>query len=456
MEASPGAHVTEHVTLRRPLGNGAMGTVWLAHHAKLDAEVAVKIVDRALFERDPRARERFRREATLTAQLRSPHVVRVFDHGELADGRPFLVMERLVGESLAEHLGRVETLAPEAVVELVAQVGGALDEAHGLGIVHRDVKPENLFLVEANGELCVKLLDFGVAKRLGVEEPTALTLAGALVGTPDYMSPEELLARDGADAATDRWALAVVAYRCLVGRAPFSGETLPALTLAICHGDHDPPSELGDLPPALDAWFARAFASDAAARFDGGCAMADELGRVLGVTRRGRIVLAVRPAETASKRQDGETLPGAATELATRRGRDDASNRGFLLGAVALAAGVAVASAALWERALPERPVDAQAGAPTTIATERLAPAAEEQAPERTLQASSMVAPTSAPPRPEATASMPLTSPTLATSSSATRGRPVPPKPATSTRPGCENPFELDAEGDLVPRAGCM
>jgi len=436
-----------------------MGTVWLAHHERLDAEVAVKLIDGVLDARDPHARERFRREATLGAQLHSPHAVRIFDHGELEDGRPYLVMERLVGETLGTYLARSETLSPPLVLALATQLAAVLEEAHALGVVHRDVKPENLFLVDAGGEPFVKLLDFGVAKRAAGDARTDTTLTGALVGTPEYMSPEQLLARDPADPSADRWALAVVIYRCLTGRAPFSGETLPSLTLAICQGDHEPPSELAALPESVDAWCARAFAPERSARFESATAMVEALAEALrleGPTTAAKLTPRPRVDEPPAATS---TISGTTADAISPVSTFSRRSLAGALAALALAVGVAYIGMSAWQSALPVSPAaslqehsNATPAEPSTAPRPRLAQPPAPPIPEGGADLDTRAAATSA------LASTSARVPAVGSPPTATPAWALPtPAPRTSaTKPGCENPFELDTEGDLVPRPGCM
>jgi len=273
----PGAQVNENVTLIRILGEGGMGHVWLGKHASLDVEVAVKFVSKELADKDPKVVERFRREAALAAKLKSPHVVRIFDHGVCGD-TPYIVMERLEGETLAEVLARGERLPPRETALVVSQVAQVLAEAHAAGIVHRDIKPDNVFLIESSYELFAKVLDFGIAKNT-VPMTSDLTGSGAILGTPGYMSPERLLSTEDNDPHSDVWALAVLAYNLLCGEAPFKGETLPALSLAICESRFEPPGAIdSQLPAELDSWFARAFSAELDDRFTS----VDELASTLG------------------------------------------------------------------------------------------------------------------------------------------------------------------------------
>lgn len=274
MTLAAGMNVTTNVTLVRPLGRGGMGEVWVGHHRTLDTEVAVKFVNSTDKSADPALLERFRREAALAAKIKNPHVVKMLDHGTTETGDYYIVMEMLEGETLGARLRRAGCLAPAELTEVLLQVAAVLDEAHRLGVIHRDIKPDNIFLCRRIVEPFSKLLDFGIAKQqseLGVSD---VTTAGAIVGTPEYMSPEQLLSTRTADATADLWSLAVVAYRSLVGRPPFSGATLPSLSMAICQAHYTPPSQLDSLWSAtVDAWFARCFAVEVKARYSSASAM---------------------------------------------------------------------------------------------------------------------------------------------------------------------------------------
>jgi eukaryotic-like serine/threonine-protein kinase len=280
MDFRAGTYVTPEVRLVSQLGQGGMGSVWRARHERLESDVAVKLMSDVAVE-DPAAMERFRREAALSGKIDNPHAVQTFDHGVMQDGRPYIVMEYLRGEPLGERLARDGMLRPPEVGVVVTQVAQVLDQAHRLGVVHRDIKPDNVFLLDVDAGLFAKVLDFGIAKRFPALDVSRVTDTGAIVGTPEYMSPEQLLSTNAADARADRWALAVLAYHCLTGRLPFHGETLPALSIAICKGECPPPSSHG-LPASLDPWFSRAFAPEPSERFDSVLAMAEQLVAVVG------------------------------------------------------------------------------------------------------------------------------------------------------------------------------
>ncbi|HET9929967.1 MAG TPA: serine/threonine-protein kinase [Polyangiaceae bacterium] len=262
------------------LGSGGMGTVWSAHDLHLNADVAVKLIDPKLMS-SPEALVRFRREAQAAATIRSTHVVQIFDHG--VDGQePFIAMELLHGESLAERLTRVGRLPPEVTARLLGQVARALALAHQRNIVHRDMKPDNIYLVHEGDEDIAKVLDFGIARAQGLAEggpAEVATRTGAVLGTPFYMSPEQANAH-ALDARTDIWAFGVIACECLTGRRPFSADTLAALFHAICMAPPPVPSSLGAVPEGFDAWFARATARNLGERYASIREAADDLKHV--------------------------------------------------------------------------------------------------------------------------------------------------------------------------------
>jgi serine/threonine-protein kinase len=268
MELAPGTQVTESVRLVELLGQGGMGSVWVADHTELEMRVAVKFISTAAVQRQPALIERFKREARASAKIKSPHVVQVFDLGTTDDGTPYIVMELLEGESLAERLERDVVLGLRDTALIVAQVARVLGKAHSLGLIHRDIKPQNLFLESTEYELFVKVLDFGIAKQTELPSVKDLTATGAMVGTPEYLSPEQVRSSKDATKQADLWSLAVAAYRMLTGRMPFTGEHLGALCIGISTGVFPPPRQhRPDLPGEMDAWFAKAFALDHTQRF---------------------------------------------------------------------------------------------------------------------------------------------------------------------------------------------
>jgi serine/threonine-protein kinase len=233
-----------------------MGAVWVADHVDLDAPVAIKFQN-ASFAGKEAAGERFQREAKMAARLRNPHVVRIQDYG-VADGVPFMAMELLEGESLRARLDREERATPREATRLLRQAAAGLDFAHAAGVVHRDVKPSNLFVArEGDGET-LKILDFGIAKWTDVEgDPTA---SSVVLGSARYMSPEQARG-EAVDRRTDIWSLGVVAYEMLTGDVPFRGANLPDTTTKICAGVFEKPSaRLGASYACFDSVFERALA----------------------------------------------------------------------------------------------------------------------------------------------------------------------------------------------------
>jgi serine/threonine-protein kinase len=258
----------------RLLGRGGMGSLWVATDTHLDREVAVKVLAEHLV-RSESSRARFRAEATAAARLRSHHVVQVHDHG--IDGeRPYIVMELLEGEDLGRRIERTGRLTLPEAARVLAQATKALGVAHEAGVIHRDIKPTNIFLARVPGETeeTVKLLDFGVAKTAGPRSPS-LTDTGAVVGALPFMSPQQLRSGQPVGPSADLWSLAVTLYLGLTGRLPFTGD-VPRIMLAIAHDPVPAASaHASDLPAALDGFFARALAKDPAQRF----ATARDLGR---------------------------------------------------------------------------------------------------------------------------------------------------------------------------------
>ncbi|MCC6553125.1 MAG: serine/threonine protein kinase [Polyangiaceae bacterium] len=272
----PGILVGGKYDLIRRLGRGGMAEGWLATHSPLKTEVAVKFLSGDLAEDSTLVAEasaRFRFEAQVSARLgpRSRHIVTVHD-ADVHEGRPYLVMELVQGKDLGRLLEAEGPLSPALVADLLDQIAGALEAAHGFGILHRDLKPSNLLLTSGpGGQPAVKVADFGVAKALACDVPLddpKATRQGSLIGSPPYMSPEQILGDRDLDARTDLWALGVVAYELLTGRLPFSAGTIVTLAAAVTKGAFTPPSEIRpDLPRALDRWFSRALQPARASRF---------------------------------------------------------------------------------------------------------------------------------------------------------------------------------------------
>ena len=226
----PGALLDGRYRILSLLGTGGMGSVYRAEHEAIGRAVAVKILHLEHCA-SPAERERFRREARVAVRLRSPHVVETLDFGEDPEGRLFLVMELLEGEPLRAVLGREGRLAPERVVRLLRQLLTGLEAAHAAGIVHRDLKPENLWLDGGGAHERLRLLDFGIAKWTGPASGTAQTQAGLVVGTPEYLAPEQAVGGE-VDQRADLYSTGILAFVLLTGRHPFDTRDVRALLAA--------------------------------------------------------------------------------------------------------------------------------------------------------------------------------------------------------------------------------
>ncbi|MBI4703021.1 MAG: protein kinase [Deltaproteobacteria bacterium] len=303
---APGTMVGTNVRLLRHLGEGGMGSVWVGEHLALEIEVAVKFISAELPEKHrPMLVKRFYREAKAAAKIKSPHVVEIKDLGVMRGGVPFIIMELLEGASLGERLARCCKLGLHEAALVVRQVARALDAAHERGVVHRDIKPDNVFLVASHDEILVKVLDFGVAKLADVPQGgSGLTAHGVLLGTPRYMSPELLKSAREADHTADLWALAVLVYEMVTGRLPFVAETVPALFAAIIVGTFLPPSQIDPgLPAALDTWFGRALCREPGGRFASAKEMALAFARAVGTAGLGL------PSELLGSGEHGRAWP---------------------------------------------------------------------------------------------------------------------------------------------------
>jgi eukaryotic-like serine/threonine-protein kinase len=253
--------------LKRRIASGGMGDVWVAYHPGLKRDVAVKILRPDHIERSSSALARFEREVRATAELMHPNTVRVFDYGATEDGLWYYVMELLEGETLAQHVHRLGALSPARAVHMVGQAARALGEAHEHGIVHRDVKPENLFVTSLGGEHdFVKVLDFGIAKVQSAD--AGMTDTGCVLGTPAYISPEVATGL-AADARSDVYGLGGVLYFMLSGRPPFEAETAGALIYAHVHERVASPSRIlgRQLPADVEIVVMKALEKDPAARY---------------------------------------------------------------------------------------------------------------------------------------------------------------------------------------------
>lgn len=313
--------------IERELGRGAMGVVYLGFDPRVGRPVAIKTLHIPAGGppgREAELRRRFVQEARAAGRLDHPSVVTVYDADEdPSTGEPFIAMEYVDGESLREHLGSAGPLEPDAAIEILASLAGALGAAHGAGIVHRDVKPANVLLHRDGRAL---LADFGVAR----VERSDLTGDGAMLGSPAYMAPEQVRG-DRADERSDLFALAAVWYEALTGERAFGGSDLAAIAYAVAHETPIPPSRVREtLPPALDRWFDRALAKDPADRFE----------RATDLLEAARDALGGDAApDPSSTLVDTPATPPTAPDVPARRSR-----RRLVFGALAGVALLALAS----------------------------------------------------------------------------------------------------------------
>jgi eukaryotic-like serine/threonine-protein kinase len=272
----------------REIGRGGMAAVYEAVHLTLGKKVAVKVLASELAA-STIVIERFFREARAAASVKSPYIVDIYDSGRLEDGRPFIAMEMLDGETLYDRMTRIRLIDPQATSRIITLCAKGLIKAHAAGIVHRDLKPENIFLLTAeDGEETVKILDFGLAKFYAPMKPdekaARLTREGAVFGTPAYMSPEQVKGQGTVDQRSDLWALGCITFECLTGRPVWNVDQGVAMTFAaIATGALPVPSQLRpDIPTSFDAWFFKALERDPNRRFQNAKELADALARSLG------------------------------------------------------------------------------------------------------------------------------------------------------------------------------
>jgi eukaryotic-like serine/threonine-protein kinase len=300
----PGTRLRDTYTVGDKIASGGMGEVYLAEHGRLPGRFAVKVLNARLAD-DAKAIARFRREAELLALIRHPNVVQLFDFDLLDSGIPFLVMEHVEGRDLAHHILSSGPLALGRVVHVVHQIASALEAAHARRVVHGDLKPANVMLVDCEGHTdLVKVLDFGVAQLFGTRtaesEPTNLML-----GTPSYMAPEQAECRnDEIDGRADQFALAVLTYVLLTGADPFPGDSTVEVLARIIHAE---PTSLGARVswPAdgVEAVLRRALCKRAQGRYPRILDFADELARAA----RPVADMATVAPRTAAAGQDGNS-----------------------------------------------------------------------------------------------------------------------------------------------------
>lgn len=251
--------------LERLIGEGGMGAIWLALNMDLDAPVAIKLL--AGESAPVEAAARLRREARAEARLEHRAIVRVFDCGETESGDPFIVMEFLEGQSLADLLDEERTISVVAAIKMLLPVIDGMAVAHEEGIIHRDIKPENIFLSRGPRHVQPKVVDFGIAKLDRWDPNPGITIQGTVIGSPSYMAPEQARGLNDVDHRADIWAVCAVLYEAVAGGAPFRGDTYNAILRSIVEDDITPLTKVGPDEAALWTVLERGFAKDRTRRF---------------------------------------------------------------------------------------------------------------------------------------------------------------------------------------------
>ncbi len=280
-----GVTLSGRYLVKRKLGQGGMGAVYEVTHTEIGGRYAIKVLLEKYAQRDAIVK-RLKQEAQLATSLDHEHIIRVTDFGNTQDGRTFVVMEYLEGESLAECLARESKLPEQRILRIAAQTASALAAAHQKGIVHRDVKPENLFLLKRKEQDFVKVVDFGISKNLRQsdeqEEQPRLTQTGMVLGTPLYMSPEQARGDDDLDHRVDVYALGVIMYECAAGRVPFAGTNYLSVISQVLNNEPKPLRELRpELSEEFEAIVSKAMTKDREHRYASANAMLHDLNALL-------------------------------------------------------------------------------------------------------------------------------------------------------------------------------
>ena len=324
LPVQPGEVLLGKYRVDRILGAGGIGIIVAAHHLQLDERVAIKfLLPDALQSADVVAR--FAQEARAAVKIKSEHVVRVIDVGTLPSGSPYMVMEYLEGADLSAVLSKRGPMPVEEVVGLVLQACEALAEAHALGIVHRDLKPANLFsIARADGSASVKVLDFGISKVTTPGADMGMTKTSAIVGSPLYMSPEQMRSAKTVDARTDIWSLGAILYELLSGLPPFTGESLPELCVNIMNTAPAPlQAARPDLSPRLESVILRCLEKDRQNRYANIAELAYALAEFAprqaknSVERVAKVIHAAGISSSSFQWPDGSVPPPASKQAKT-------------------------------------------------------------------------------------------------------------------------------------------
>jgi eukaryotic-like serine/threonine-protein kinase len=381
-EADPllGRVISGKFRVERALGQGAMGRVYLAEQTNLGKQVAIKVLHAAMAG-DAALEKRFQREAKSASALSHPNIVQTIDFGK-EEGMLFIAMELLAGRDLGKVIRAEWPFTPERLAHIVGQVLGALEEAHDKGIVHRDLKPENIVLLDVRGEDFVKVCDFGIAKVAAERDGdgSAITMAGMVCGTPEYMSPEQARG-DDLDGRSDLWSVAVMLYQMTTGDLPFRANTALGVVTRVLNEQPVPPSKKqASIAPPLEAVILRGLEKDRQKRFANAKAMRDSLYDAVGLKRPGSGQVPARPAGVGEPEMaladTGVATPASQPAMVPSGSvhgemvAQPARRRGWLLLAagVAAAAGLAIVGRTMMkDKPAPPAPVAVVAPPPQPI-----------------------------------------------------------------------------------------
>ena len=398
-----GRVIADRYLVLAPLGEGGMGRVYLGEHVKMNRQCAIKVMNPSLVN-DTESLQRFAREASNAARILHPNVAAVFDYGEV-DKIVYLVMEYVDGESLSTILAREGALEPRRAIEIGRQIADGLHAAHELGIVHRDLKPDNVIVARTrSGKEVPKVVDFGIAKALSEAPQDALTRSGLVIGTPEYMSPEQLLG-DPVDARADIYSLGCIVYQMLTGSAAFAGDTREQM---IRRRLHEAPPHVRDidpnLPGRLDTLIVHMLARSPDDRLASAAEVRDQMDPALALGGWDpRVITAPQAFRTTPA--DGVD---ASTQPTQPIPRQRMATRGIVTGAIMLVA-LAIAGVALYNQQRREQQQQAAATAPKPADTTHAAapPPVTTPAPVESLPAAGrgiLVKPDTSPKQPVATA----------------------------------------------------